>query len=240
MFKQTRKQINNCKTNAQTNAQTNKQSQNKCSNKRAGANKYKTIAKQMFKQTRRCKQTSWPAKSALYRRPFENIQGIVRNPFRYGEDGYPVPVIERRGKFIEFACDPQSRLSQVVAARGVEIIRVDKTTYDILDPESMRELDAIVDQGDCDMWGALPCLPWSTWQYVNMAKHGEAYRDKLGGEREISRRMVDECIRRSSMKAGEWHSNGRASAQDGGRRGCGNTPLRETCGWLTSTGAWWG
>ena len=54
--------------------------------------------------------------------------GIVRNPFRYGEDGYPTPVTERRGKFIEFACDPQSRLSQVVAARGVGIVRVDKTT----------------------------------------------------------------------------------------------------------------
>ena len=132
--------------------------------------------------------------------------GIVRNPFRYGEDGYSPPVTERRGKFIKFACDPQSRLSQVVVARGVEIIRVDKTTYDILDPESMRELDAIVNreeldaivnQGDCDMWGALPCFPWSTWQYVNMAKHGEAYRNKLGGEREISRRMVDEYIRKA-------------------------------------------
>ena len=111
--------------------------------------------------------------------------GIVRNPFRYGEDDNPAPIIERKGRFIEFACDPQSGLSQVVAARGVEIIRVDKTTYDILDTESMRELDAIVDLGDCDMWGALPCLPWSTWQYVNMAKHGEKYRDKLGGERDI-------------------------------------------------------
>ena len=36
-----------------------------------------------------------------------------------------------------------------------------------------------------------------TWQYVNMAKHGEKYRDKLGGEREISRRMVDEYIRKA-------------------------------------------
>ena len=88
---------------------------------------------------------------------------------------------------------------------------MDKTTYDILDPESIRELDAIMDRGDCDTWGALPCLPWSTWQYVNMAKHGEAYRNKLGGEREISRRMVDEYIHKAEkvIRAGgrvafEW------------------------------------
>ena len=41
--------------------------------------------------------------------------GIVRNPFRYGEDDNPAPITERKGKFVEFACDPQSRLSQVVA-----------------------------------------------------------------------------------------------------------------------------
>ena len=56
-----------------------------------------------------------------------------------------------------------------------------------------------MDQGDSDMCGALPCLPWSTWQYVNLAKHGDAYRDKLGGERDVSRRMVDECIRKADQ-----------------------------------------
>ena len=73
--------------------------------------------------------------------------GIVRNPFRYGDEETARDPRKYRGKFIEFACDPQSKLSQAVAAHGIEIFRVDKTTYDILDPESMRELDMLMDEG---------------------------------------------------------------------------------------------
>ena len=50
-----------------------------------------------------------------------------------------------------------------------------------------------------DMWGSLPCTPWTTWQFVNLAKLGNEFREKLGAEREISRRMVEEYIRKAEM-----------------------------------------
>ena len=62
--------------------------------------------------------------------------GVVRNLFRYGDEEAPKTIGRYKGKFIEFACDTQSKLSQAVAAHGIEVIRVDKTTYDILDPGS--------------------------------------------------------------------------------------------------------
>ena len=67
--------------------------------------------------------------------------GIVRNPFFYGEVEDERPAKYCAGIFIEFACDTNSKLAEAVAACGVEVIRVDRVEYDILDPESMRKLD---------------------------------------------------------------------------------------------------
>ena len=125
--------------------------------------------------------------------------GIVRNPFFYGDIEDERPAKRCAGTFIEFGCDPNSKLAEAVAACGVEVIRVDRVEYDILDPESMRKLDGKMIENPGDMWGSLPCTPWTTWQFVNMAKLGEEFREKLGAEREISRRMVEEYIRKAEM-----------------------------------------
>ena len=125
--------------------------------------------------------------------------GIVRSPFFYGEVEDERPAKYCAGIFIEFACDPNSKLAEAVAACGVEVSRVDRVEYDILDPESMRKLDGKMIENPGDMWGSLPCTPWTTWQLVNMAKLGEEFREKLGAEREVSRRMADEYIRKAEM-----------------------------------------
>ena len=125
--------------------------------------------------------------------------GIVRNPFFYGDAEDERAAKRCAGTFIEFACDPHSKLADAVAACGVEVIRVDRTEYDILDHESMRKLDGKMIENPGDMWGSLPCTPWTTWQFVNLAKLGNEFREKLGAEREISRRMVEEYIRKAEM-----------------------------------------
>ena len=125
--------------------------------------------------------------------------GIVRNPFFYGDTEGERAAKRCAGTFIEFACDPHSKLADAVAACGVEVIRVDRTEYDILDHESIRKLDGKMIENPGDMWGSLPCTPWTTWQFVNLAKLGNEFREKLGAEREISRRMVEEYIRKAEM-----------------------------------------
>ena len=100
--------------------------------------------------------------------------GVVRYPLYYGaesEDGRGNKP-GCRNKFIEFACDPQSRFSDAVAAWGVETVRVHRKTYDILDEGSMNELSVIIADGDCDMWGALACLPWRLFCSRHFQKRG--------------------------------------------------------------------
>ena len=74
-----------------------------------------------------------------------------------------------------------------------------RRTYDILDEGSMNQLAVIIADGDCDMWGALPGLPWSTWQYVNLARYGEEFKNRLGAERIISAKMVEEFFKNAEQ-----------------------------------------
>ena len=69
----------------------------------------------------------------------------------------------------------------------------------------------MIDEHEPDIWGALPCTMWSTWQYINEAKGGEPFRNRLGGDREASKRMVaqyedkaDQIAQQGGRQAFEW------------------------------------
>ena len=112
---------------------------------------------------------------------------------------------------VEFACEPDSRLADTVESMGVKGVRVHKGSYDILSEEDMTELTKVIDEHEPDIWGALPCTMWSTWQYINEAKGGEPFRNRLGGDREASKRMVaqyedkaDQVAQQGGRQAFEW------------------------------------
>ena len=80
------------------------------------------------------------------------------------------PALIRRRLLIEFACEPDSKLSATMLEQGGDAIRVHKESFDILKNKDMTRLIEIVDQNPgCDLWGSIPCAPWSTWQYVNLS-----------------------------------------------------------------------
>ena len=73
------------------------------------------------------------------------------------------PALVKRGVLIEFACEPDSKLSATMLEQGGDATRVHKELFDILKNKDMTRLIEIVDQNPgCDFWGSIPCGPWST------------------------------------------------------------------------------
>ena len=38
----------------------------------------------------------------------------------------------------------------------------------------------------CSLHGSLPCTPWTLWNFMNVAKHGESFKQKLDKSRNKS------------------------------------------------------
>ena len=117
-----------------------------------------------------------------------------------------------RRLLIEFACEPDSRLSAVMMECGGEAIRVHIGSFDITKAKDVSRLIAIIeDNPGCDLWASIPCGPWSTWQYVNLSIHGAEFASHLNDLRRNSQVMfaaflrVSRAVRRGGGKvAFEW------------------------------------
>ena len=42
----------------------------------------------------------------------------------------------------------------------------------------------------CDLWGSLPCDPWSKWQSVNVVRYGKSFAKKLKKRQDLSRVLL--------------------------------------------------
>ena len=55
----------------------------------------------------------------------------------------------------------------------------------------MKVLYNIVDtKPGVDLWGSLPCNPWSQWQILNIHQYGQAFPDELEAKRQKSRLLI--------------------------------------------------
>ena len=125
------------------------------------------------------------------------------------------PALVKRRVLIEFACEPDSKLSATMLEQGGDAIRVHKESFDILKNKDMTRLIEIVDQNPgCDLWGSMPCGPWSTWQYVNLSQYGPEFAVELNEARRTSMVMFAAFLR----VAKRVHSNGRGTALGGNNR----------------------
>ena len=103
-----------------------------------------------------------------------------------------------RKLLIEFACEPDSRLSAVMMECGGEAIRVHIGSFDITKAKDVSRLIAIIeDNPGCDLWASIPCGPWSTWQYVNLSIHGAEFASHLNDLRRSSQVMFAAFLRAS-------------------------------------------
>ena len=103
-----------------------------------------------------------------------------------------------RKLLIEFACEPDSRLSAVMMECGGDAIRVHVGSFDITKAKDVsRLIEIIEDNPGCDLWASIPCGPWSTWQYVNLSIHGAEFASHLNDLRRNSQVMFAAFLRAS-------------------------------------------
>ena len=127
------------------------------------------------------------------------------------------------GTMIEFCASDDSMMGRVAKEVGVHIVRCTETNLNIENDGVTKSLVELVEEKPgTDLWGSLPCRPWTLWQNMNLHLHGEAFAAKLEEDRRRSRLMVR-----------KFRKLARATARKGGRvtfewpRHCAGWALKE-------------
>ena len=90
---------------------------------------------------------------------------------------------------IEICCDADSTLGFGAEARGIMHKRI--TIHDRFDtPAGVAMAQAFIARQRTDVFVALPCTAWCSWNHLNAARHGEAFRARLAWRRRCSLRMA--------------------------------------------------
>ncbi len=90
---------------------------------------------------------------------------------------------------IELCCDTDSALGLGAEARGILHKRI--TIHDRFDtPAGVAKAQTFIAQQRTDVFVALPCTAWCSWNHLNAARHGRAFRARLAWRRRCSLRMA--------------------------------------------------
>ena len=124
---------------------------------------------------------------------------------------------------IEFCASDDSIIRKVAKEVGVHVVRCTESSLNVEDDGVTKSLVALVEEKPgTDLWGSLPCRPWTLWQNMNLHLHGDAFAAKLEEDRHRSRLMVR-----------KFRKLARATARRGGRvtfewpRHCAGWALKE-------------
>ena len=86
---------------------------------------------------------------------------------------------DRKGRsanptLFEFCCDENSTLGQINEERGINHFRLTTKNSDMSSQWENDSLLKVIEQfPGCDLWGSIPCGPWSQWQNVNLHQYGK-------------------------------------------------------------------
>ena len=97
------------------------------------------------------------------------------------------------GTIIEFCCDENSNMGKLSKSIGLKHIRLTKSAGNMSDPCQVQQLLEGLESGHldgCDLWGALPCTPWSKWQSLNLSRLGPKFRARLLAKRAESQQLL--------------------------------------------------
>ena len=96
----------------------------------------------------------------------------------------------------EFCCSKDSTLGQVNVSRGINHFRLSSDHVDMADDKEVDSLIGIMKQfPGADIFGSIPCDPWSVWQRVNCKRYGKKFQKKLERSREKSLKILRNYIR---------------------------------------------
>ena len=96
----------------------------------------------------------------------------------------------------EFCCSEDSALGKANEERNIDHFRLTEKSSDMADDEEVRDLLKVMKLfPGADLWGSIPCGPWSRWQDVNLAKGGKGYAKRLKAARKKSMKILKNYIR---------------------------------------------
>ena len=90
-------------------------------------------------------------------------------------------------RILEFCCDADSEIGrQAELMNNVEVFRATQE-LDVLTKQGLeRCIEYVRAHKDVHLWGSIPCTPWSQIQNLNIAQHGESFKEYLARERSQS------------------------------------------------------
>ena len=95
----------------------------------------------------------------------------------------------------ENGIEPDSLLGQVNEENGIYHFRLTKQNTDMECIEQTESLKKLVQLfPGSDLWGSIPCGPWSQMQNFNIGRLGSSFRDKLRKQRKRSGRILKNFI----------------------------------------------
>lgn len=126
----------------------------------------------------------------------EHITKVTRNVNKMKP---PKEVRKRRSMnptCFEFCCSPDSTLGAANESRGINHFRLSADRVNMADDEEVDSLIQIMKQfPGADIFGSIPCGPWSVWQRMNRKRYGKAFERKLKQQRKVSTKILRNYIR---------------------------------------------
>ena len=126
----------------------------------------------------------------------EHITKVTRNVNKMKP---PKEVRKRRSMnptCFEFCCSPDSTLGAANESRGISHFRLSADRVNMADDEEVDSLIQIMKQfPGADIFGSIPCGPWSVWQRMNRKRYGKAFERKLKQQRKVSMKILRNYIR---------------------------------------------
>ena len=129
--------------------------------------------------------------------------------------------------FVEFCCSAESSCKQVAEKLGLNYLGLSEEFGDLTDDQVFEQVEFWFQErmnlGEpIDLWGSIPCGPYSPLQHLNIAKQGEEFLVKLGKSREVTGVLLDRFATLAMIAEG---SGGTISFE--WPKGCEGWPLDE-------------
>ena len=96
----------------------------------------------------------------------------------------------------EFCCSKDSTLGEVNMRRGINHFRLSAEVCNMADDTEVNSLIQIMEQfPGADIFGSIPCGPWSVWQRINQKQYGKKFRKVFKKQRDVSMKILRNYIR---------------------------------------------
>ena len=94
---------------------------------------------------------------------------------------------------IEYACDDDSEIGFACERHKVHCLRLTRSTLDL---ESRADVEQVASQvvPGIDVWISIECTHFSSWQAMNLHRHGPKYAKKLAERQASTRRMLSHAL----------------------------------------------